>query len=298
MQEVRCRHCGAIFTPHHQGAVCPFCGAEPGTRFDTMVSFISKYWIILLFAIPLLVIYPPSREAWMWIAFLGMMGALGFAWFFFERAKGSKKDERPISLGLEPPPAKVRPDPWSAPLSPPKVPDRWRTLVDSRPPRDVYVPNKLWIGFLVESFTVLSVLYGYYAAANRHHAPILRFLSSHQDPFAVVTSIAYLVSWVNRLKSMLTTRDIMRDGEVTIAYTTERHWNRATYQFWTKSGERFERKTSVLKRPDLPTDTSLVPVFYMPEDPRKSVALYGTEFRVRLPEDATARQFQKAPVRT
>ena len=298
MREVRCHRCGAIFSAHHEGAVCPFCGAEPRATFDAILSFISKYWIVLLFAIPLLAIYPPSREAWTWIAFLAIVGALGLAWFFVARASGAKKDEQPISLGLEPPPSKIRRDPWSAPLSPPKVPDRWRSLVDSRPPRDIYMPSKLWGSFAVETVAVLSALSGYYAAASRHHMPVLRFISFHADPGAVMAALTWLVSWVVRVKSILTTREIMRDGEVTIAYTTDHHWNRATYQFWTKSGERFERKTSVLKRFDLPSDTSLVPVFYMPENPRKSVALYGTEFRVRLPEEASARQLQKAPVGT
>jgi hypothetical protein len=298
MGEVRCRRCGAVFTTHHEGAVCPFCGAEPGLQLGEALSFITRYWIIIL-ALPLfLIVASPSRQAWTWVAFISIIGALGLAWFFFGRARRKEKDEQPISLGLEPPPATGRSDPWSVPLSPPKVPDRWRALAASRPPRGVYLPNKVWISFLVESFAVLSALYGYYTAANKRHIPFLGFLSFYENPGADVFLFPYLLSWVVRIRSIFTTREIMRDGEVTIAYTTDRHWSRATYQFWTKSGERFERKTSVLKRPDLPSDTLLVPVFYMPEDPRKSVALYGTEFRVRLPDEISAQQLQKAAART
>ena len=120
MREARCRHCGAIFTAQADGAVCPHCGSEPGARFDAILSFLSKYWIVLLFAIPLLAIYPPSSEAWMWIAFIAIMGALGLTWFFLARARRMKRDEAPITLGLESPRSKAKVDPWSVPLSPPK----------------------------------------------------------------------------------------------------------------------------------------------------------------------------------
>jgi hypothetical protein len=295
MQETRCSKCGAIFIADHEGAVCPFCGAEASAKVGAVLSFLRKYWILVLGTLVFLAVARPPKEAWMWIGLLSLMGALGLACFFFWRAKRRQADEQPLSLGVEPL-AKTRPDPWSVPLSPPKVPDRWRQLVDSRPPRDVYMPSKIWQGFIGETFYVVVVLGGYLTAAGRHHMPWLHFFDRGPDAGGMMLVLTYFASVGSRVKSFLTARDIMRDGEVTIAYTVDRSGKRATYQFWTKTGQTFQSRTRLIKRSDFTNDFGLVPVFYMPENPHKSVALYGTEFSIRLLEPAAA-ELQKAPAK-
>jgi len=223
----------------------------------------------------------------MWIGLISIIAALALGWFFLSRAKSKSSDEI-ASLDLHASPRGPTQSSATIPLSPPKVPDRWRSLVDSRPPRDVYMPRKVWKGFVVETCYVVSIFYFALVGAEQRHVSPLHFFYTHPDAGSFGILIPYFWSVGARIKSYLSTRDIMRDGEVTIAYTTDRSLNRATYRFWTRTGAVFERRTRVIKRPDLTNDFGLVPVFYMPQDPRKSVALYGTEFSVRLPEAAAA----------
>ncbi len=296
MREIRCRHCGAVFPSHHDGAVCPYCGSEPGSKFAGALGFLGRHWLAITAILLAAIFVRPSHGAWTWLTFVSIAAALGLAWFFLARAKRGKSpgEIETLDLGIER--GIPRLGSPNVPLSPPKVPERWRALVDSRPPREVYLPPKVWKSFFVETFSVAFVVYGYYSAANRRHLSPLQFFYSRPDVGSLALVVPYFASVGARLKSFLTTRDMMREGEVAIAYTTNLSGRRATYQFWTKTGEIFERRTRVIKRPDVSADAGLVPVFYMPQDPRKSVALYGTEFSVRLPESASV-PLQKAPAK-
>jgi hypothetical protein len=287
MREARCSRCGAVFPVAHDGAVCPYCGAEPRSKIAGALAFVGRRWIIVAILLLALVFARPSREAWMWIGLISIIAALALGWFFLSRARRKSTDEiANLHLGLDPQSPRTG-ESQSVALSPPKVPDRWRALVDSRPPRDVYLPSKVWKGFVVETFYVVLILYFAFLSGKKHHVSPLEFFYSHPDVGDSALLLTYFASIGARLKGFLTTRHIMRDGEVTIAYTMNRSFfNRATYRFWTKTGAVFERRTRVIKRPDFATDFGLVPVFYMPQDPRESVALYATEFSVRLPESA------------
>lgn len=292
MREVRCSRCGAVFTVQSDDAVCPSCGSAPVSRLSTIFSFVATHWLMFLLIAAFLAIERPSAQAWAVITFFLALVALGFIWFGLGRIGKSRSKEPSLDLGTMPR-AETRPDPLITPMRPPKVPEKWRALVASRPPREVYLPPNVWKGFLAEGATLLFTLYVYSSKASKHHLSPAQFLSTFIDPANLGLVLVYALSWGVRLKKLLTTRSIVRDGEVTIAYTTDRSWNRATYRFWTQTGESFERRTTIVQRPDIPGEFTLVPVFYMLQDPRKSVALYGTEFRVRLAEDESAQQLQK-----
>ena len=85
---------------------------------------------------------------------------------------------------------------------------------------------------------------------------------------------------------------------MTVGSAEDRSRGRLTYRFCTTNGEWFEGKSRLISRSDVLAEGRIVPVFYMPEDPRKSVALPGTEFRISLPEDEAATRFQSVPVKS
>jgi hypothetical protein len=81
-------------------------------------------------------------------------------------------------------------------------------------------------------------------------------------------------------------RTLRRESEVTIVF-----WNDHSYRFWTKSGDCFQRTASIDSREDAITDACLAPVFYLPQDPTKSVALCSVVSRIRVPSHAESPEF-------
>lgn len=237
----------------------------------------------------------PSASVWAVIGLFAALVAAGFIVFGLGRIGGNRRRNEPLPLDLSGADASIRPERHVTPMRPPKVPEKWRALVASRPPRDVYLPSKVWKAFAVEGVTLLFTIYAYVSKANKHHTTLIGFLSAFVDPANLGLLLVYAATWVIRLKKILTTREILRDGEVAMAYTIDRSWSHATYQFWSQTGQIFEHRTTVVKRAEFLAEFSVVPVFYIPADPRKSVALYGTEFMIRLPENAVPQPLTKAP---
>jgi len=295
MKEVRCRRCGAVFPSQHNGAVCPYCGAEAVSKIGSIVSFFAMHWIVFALVALFLIIERPSASAWAVIGLFAALVLAGFIVFGLGRIGGNKRCNEPLPL-LSTCDSSARPQPPVTPMRPPKVPEKWRALMESRPPRDIYLPSKVWKSFAAEGVTLLFTLYVYASKATRHHLTLIGFISTFVDPANIGLLLIYIATWVVRLKKLLTTREILRDGEVTMAYTIDRSWNRATYQFWTQTGQIFTHRTSVIQRNEFRAgEFSIVPVFYVAADPRKSVALYGTEFLVRLPVNSATQQLNKAP---
>src|SRR6185437_11024255 len=169
MGETRCRRCGADFPAHDAEVVCPYCGSEPGSRFAAALVFVGRHWVLLTIAILAVIFVRPSPEAWTWIGAAAILAALALGWSVLSRARRKSTDEiANLDLGLSPP-VSSRPATSSIALSPPKVPQRWRALVDSRPPRDVYMWAKVWTSFLAETFSVIVIIYANFAGAHRHH---------------------------------------------------------------------------------------------------------------------------------
>jgi hypothetical protein len=297
MREIRCRRCGAVFPSHDDSAVCPYCGAEAVSKFGSIASFFAMHWIVFVLIAVFLLIARPSASAWAVIGLFAALVPAGFIVFGLGRIGGNKRRDEPLPLALSTGDSSVRPQPPLTPMRPPKVPEKWRALIESRPPRDVYLPSKIWTNFLVEGVALLSTLYIYASKTHKHRLTLIGSISTFVDPANIGLLLMYVATWIVRSKKLLSTREIVRDGEVTMAYTTDRSWNRATYQFWTQTGQIFTHRTSVVQRKEFRAgEFSVVPVFYMAADPRKSIALYGTEFLVRLPVNPSAKQLDKAPV--
>jgi DNA-directed RNA polymerase subunit RPC12/RpoP len=295
MQETRCHRCGAVFPSHHEGAVCPYCGAEAVSKLRAVFSHFARYWLLFALVVFVVLMERPWPNTW---AVMGLFAALVLAGFLvlgWGRIGSKQRPEEPLPLDLGRANPSGRPEPAATPLQPPKVPEKWRALLASRPPREVYLPFKVWKNFVFEGVTVLFTL-GLFSSRAAKHPPTLRgFLAVFLDPAGLGALLVYGANWAVRLKKIFTTRAIVRDGEVTMAYTTDRSSNRAKYQFWSQTGQIFERRTALVKRNEFLSDLAVVPVFYLAADPRKSVALYGTEFLIRLPENSAAQDLRKAP---
>jgi hypothetical protein len=85
----------------------------------------------------------------------------------------------------------------------------------------------------------------------------------------------------------LLARSLLRDGEVTTGIIIDRHSGhnriRLDCQYGTRMGQKFENRGEVVSERKLYQEKGLVPVFYRPEDPTKSIALCCTVSRVRTP---------------
>jgi hypothetical protein len=62
----------------------------------------------------------------------------------------------------------------------------------------------------------------------------------------------------------------------------------AVYQFWTRNGELFQHRSRFMRGDGDFSAPGVVPVFYLPQNPGKSLALCSTELRVRVPKDDSA----------
>ncbi|HEY6467792.1 MAG TPA: hypothetical protein VIY69_17455, partial [Candidatus Acidoferrales bacterium] len=100
MQEVRCRRCRAVFTSHHEGAVCPYCGAEVVSKLEAFFSFLAMHWIVFALIVAFLVIKRPSASAWAVIGLFAALVLAGFIVFGLGRIGGNKRRNEPATLDL------------------------------------------------------------------------------------------------------------------------------------------------------------------------------------------------------
>ena len=101
---------------------------------------------------------------------------------------------------------------------------------------------------------------------------------------AIYAILPFWVTFTSLWREWLA-REVLRDGEFTIGY-----WGDESYQFWTRSGERFEHKGAIASRGKCLTSRGLVPVFYLSDNPAKSVALCCVWSRIRTPSAEANRQ--------
>lgn len=284
MREMHCQRCGAISTIRGDARICAYCGSQLSAPVGAVISFVRRHFWVFAWAIAFLLIERPSKEVFWDFGTLLSVSALGLVWFLITRAiRKAEKDEVVVEWKVDryPTPKLV------SELRPPEVPASWRALMESRPPRDVYLPTKARINFLFGTAAISVVLVVLPVVAASHHRSISQIYGQPRAAFDLLGLLGGLTVWFLQLRALLTTRDILRNGEATVAYTQDRALHHATYRFWTRSGQSFERGTAVLSRSEF-SKIGLAAVFYLPQDPRKSIALCGTEFRVRLPESKAA----------
>jgi hypothetical protein len=282
MGQIRCDSCGALFTAQSDGVICPFCGTETGSKWGLALSALRGMFSSAMGFLFFMAFMRPSGGLLLsliavWA--IAIIGAMRSA--MRPPSIGSRKSEI-ITLGLGASSAEERQS-GSYRLRPPAVPSEWATLVSTRPPREIYVPHRAWHGLLADAFLTVLPMGTFLARNGFQHIPLDQLLRLRADT-RTFWLLSYLTLVAARAWQYASTREIVRDGEVTVAYTSEISKGAIWYQFRTATGDWFERMSPVTSKVGTFEGGELIPVFYIPQDPRKSVALCGTDLRVRLPE--------------
>lgn len=279
MAELNCPRCGSVFTSPVDSPPCPHCGLECGTVTTKLRIKSPKYgrlaFVVAWFALSV----PPFlfQVDWKYWACAALLLALGLGWaYLLQRTRVEYHDS---ALALSADAGKIYAAAPTAPaLRAPETPRQWKALTALPRPRQVYWPSSAKLSLLLLVIACLFISESLLGFA-RHHPPLIHAIYSHpamglEVLYLVASMIAMLVS----LRRELAAVTILRDGEVTIGY-----WNEGAYQFWTRAGERFRRVAGITAPEDAVTDSGLVPVFYLPENPVQSIALCSVHARVRIP---------------
>jgi hypothetical protein len=305
MAEIVCSHCGAVFFGATDVPVCPHCSQNPkGTPWKKVARAVSENLGFVLWFAWVFLDLRRAKLAWDDYVFLAVLLICAMAYpAYLEKTRRSGRGSvvtldliaRAKSAG-----AAVE-NSWSPPPRP-AVPLEWAPLVALTRPREVYWPfgSKMWTalevafivgtaGYVIFRIHGSTVAFQHWARAWANNLPLL--------------GITILADWFVFLEIYreMQNLQLLRDGEVTIGtivdFISGRH-RRATavYQFWTRGGERFEHRASAMTAKE--EFAGLVPVFYLPEDTSRSLALNCTHLRVRIPGDELATRTQRIGIKS
>lgn len=303
MQETHCLRCGFVFFADPTQTLCPHCGRNFHTPLRRAWSVGSPF--IWLSGCYLLTIWPIFRDErtsatdWESVLVTGVLLAVALAFLFYMRKQSSSQQ---TFTALNPRVKEVY-DAASklAPVSParPETPAQLQPLISLSRPRTIYFPLRAKVGV-----TVFAIFYvGAVATAwKRYMPPTGRHIALTYNLFGFVFLALGLRAAIGLLHREFSAQTLLRDGEVTIGYVIDAVRRvgggaNVSYQFWTRLGERFEHQGPLVSRESIYSNKELVPVFYMPENPAKSVALCCVRSRVRVREGKELLQPKSSPVR-
>lgn len=303
MREVVCSHCGVVFFSGAEVPVCPHCGRNPlGVTWRKVGALGTRNLGFALWILWFVLVFRPWHADWGTITVTSALALAAGAVIFYFR-KSPKDAKGPVTaLNLT---ASAAPftGPWTEP-KPPAVPARWSSLMSLTRPREIFWPWRLKLSELVDVAFVLGsagyigvTIYGHRIAFAEWKAIAPR------DWFAFVTAaIADLVVITGAYREIENGR-FLRDGEATMGKIVDWIENRhslkiAVYQFWTRSGERFQHQGRMVSNSEDYWDMAPVPVFYFPEDPSRSLALCCTSLSVRVPAEEFEARVQQAGMKS
>jgi hypothetical protein len=214
-------------------------------------------------------------------SFLLSMITLAQFWSIFTQNAEAGLHKPPIALNLEEKKSGSTP----VPLSRPALPGDWRITALLRRPRDVFMSSK------TKSDLFLSVsIFALGLGAVFPHVAQNEFQRLVHDPKNDLFALLWLTFWVyfgiGGIRGYFVGREILRNGELTTGVVTDWREGRGgisvSYQFWTDSGQRFEHHGKVYSKVELSNEKDPLKVFYLPQDPTRSVALCCTHWHLRL----------------
>ena len=287
--EVTCWHCRAVFNPETTGKRCPNCGHHPEAwlaklRFAA-VDFIGPAFLVGM------AFYRFHEDVMFSTLFI--IGSLVWTAFIFYE---DISDWVPTT---------------DVPLVKPLMPDTWKRLAsmhgsrqlglssisDTRTPKQASPPHASGLTGAEQLFiAVLTCALIAYAALRRNQ--FKSSLALTKIPVTFITYVAViggLIAYAVRRTSF--EEQILRDGVLTpgvltgwydkSTYTRAGYHSyiRIRYQFWTESGQKFEGSgtlTSGTSVDSVSINQEPLKVFYLPQNPSKSVALCCTTSRVSL----------------
>jgi hypothetical protein len=285
MAEQNCPRCGSVFTSPVNPPTCPHCGLDCGT-VTAKLRIKSPRFVRIAFLLTWCAVIVPTFFAkldWRYWAVASLLLALGLAWaYFLQKTRVEYQDS---ALALDACTTKIDPaPPPSLSWRPPEAPRQWKTLIALPTPREVYWPSDAKLDLLL--LLIVWALSGETLARfalNHHPAFGHAISSSYAEWLLLLYLIIATITAIVPVRREFAARMILRDGDVAIGY-----WNEGAYQFWTRAGERFRRVAGITAPEDALTDSGLVPVFYLPEDPVQSIALCSVYARVRIPAGVTS----------
>jgi hypothetical protein len=278
MKEISCPRCGVVFAFQKGSRLCPHCGREASRNLAKVRDFFARHsWRILqIILIAGIVVINLGMHDWRVFAGASVILGGGLLWALF-LSIGSGGVQDPIAaLNLGERERRI-PDEVELPVRPPVAPEQWQKLVSLTAPRDVFIGRsyKIYVfsNCLLMLMNAVLVVWSYRTRVARHGGMLpLAFIVL----IYVILPIWFTIVSVRRERAA---QDLLRDGEVTIGC-----WGEGSYQFWTRTGERFEHwGTNISDDSSIMTDSGLVPVFYLRDNPTKSVALCCIVSRVRIP---------------
>jgi hypothetical protein len=173
-------------------------------------------------------------------------------------------------------------DSTEIPMSKPAIPGEWRSLNLLPRPRKILISNAAK-GEMAMSAAVFLGVGGFFLNSYWHQFPTL--VQRPKDALFVLLWSGLLVYFeVTAIREWFIARDILRDGDLAAGVLTDWREGRGgvsvSYQFWTDSGQRFERHGKVVSKQELANEREPLKVFYLPQDPTKSMALCCTSLQI------------------
>jgi len=295
MREVVCSHCGVVFFSDAEVLVCPHCGRNPLGITVRKLGFLGTQNLgIAIWILWVALVFQPWHADWGTMAVTSALAVAAGAVILYFR-KSSKGAKGPVTaLNLT---ARAEPfsGPWTAP-KPPSVPARWSSLLSLARPQEIFWP---WRSKLSRFAGIVFMLGTAGYIGVRIHGDRIMFAGwraiTTRDWLAFVWAAIADVIVIAGVYREFDNWRFLRDGEATMGKIVDWIQNRhglkiAVYQFWTRSGERFQHQGMIVSNSEDYWDMAPVPVFYFPEDPSRSLALCCTNLSVRVPaEDLEAR---------
>ena len=292
MRENVCPRCTAVAPPAGDFRICPNCGYDGVKPFSTVslatFHYIPAVLILVAGVAPLIsAFFDVELKYW---AIAAVVLVVGAAWTSVARRFRCEYDDPTAALNVyarKESDGQGREEMRPTSLRIPETPRIWKPLMATSRPRQVYLPFaakfSLWLGVPF----VCAVSGGLVWASSHHYGAFAHRMNWQRGWATLLNLVAVGLGTFFMIWREASSRKLLREGEATIGY-----WNEGGYQFWTQSGQRFRRASSIVQSSDAKIGIGLVPVFYSPNNPANSVALCSVYSRIRIPAhekfDATA----------
>lgn len=301
MREVVCSHCGAAFFSGAEVPVCPHCGGNPlGMTWRRMGDLGIENLGAVIWILWFVLVFQPQRADWGTTAVTAALAVAAGGWIlYFRKSSTGKGPVTALNLTER---AEPFTGPWTEP-KPPSIPGRWSSLMSLPRPREVFWPWRSKLSKIADVIFMLGSA-GYVGIVIHGHRIIFtgwKAVAPKDWSLFAMTALGDFFVIVGVYRE-IESRHFLRDGEVTIGRIVDWTEHRespvtAVYQFWTRSGERFQHRGAIRSDRDK-LEMGPMPVFYFPEDPSRSLALCSTGLRVRIPSEELDARMQHARMKS
>jgi hypothetical protein len=283
VDELTCPRCRAVSVPATSAGLCPHCSYNFRAPMARIRLAAAKYGFPVLFVALGILLLRNGFPA------LVIIGVASFAWACSKLAEKSQTGlhERPVALKLDAGTIHNA----SVPLSMPTMPGEWQPVALLSRPRDVYLP----LAAQARTFLFIIIFFAFGGVALRQSVVLIQNHSFRWYDLPLMFPIAtvpFIIAGI--MRDLIAAREILRDGELTPAILTDwrqsRHGIHLKYQFWTISGQKFEGEGKLNSKKELGAKENPLLVFYLPQNPKSSVALCCTPLRLRLGGSLDIRQ--------